>query len=136
MDGDTMTDLLALVERCENAMGPNRELGDEILLACGWYLETIHAEDDGVAVSKMFWVSPSGVRSHERLDPTASINAALTLIPEGWTAWELRSRAALTHFAAELSRLDGRGNENHVHGYGATPALTFSAAALRARAAK
>lgn len=67
---------------------------------------------------------------------TTSLDAALTLVPEDWTAWELISHAAKTLFSADLSRLTTCGaGEDWAHGLGRTPALALCAAALRARAA-
>ncbi len=68
-------------------------------------------------------------------DFTGSVDAALTLVPEEWTAWELSSKANKTQFRAELSRLVGLNSENEdfEDGWSATPALALCIAALKAR---
>lgn len=66
---------------------------------------------------------------------TQSLDAALTLVPEGWTAWELRSFARKTRFGCDLSRLtECDAGEDWAHGNGPTPALALCIAALRALA--
>lgn len=75
--------LTALAERVEAASGPSRELGHEILLACGWRRTSV-----GHFYGPLYqWSSPDGRRSfpEENLpNPTASIDAALTLVPDAW----------------------------------------------------
>lgn len=63
---------------------------------------------------------------------TSDLNAAMSLVPEGFTAWELRSRLARTRFVAELSRMEGD-EEIYTRAHAATPALALTAAALRSR---
>ena len=70
------------------------------------------------------------------LDYTRGLDAALTLVPEGWTAWELRSRGAKTRFSAEISRLEFKWIEMVSNGTSVTPALALCIAALRARMGK
>lgn len=112
-DAPAMT---ALAERCEQATGPDRHLAREVLLACG-----------------KGYVSPL----RRWMDPTASLDAAITLVPEGmdWsagiqpdlgdgkTAWGNVSPASLV-FCAEAEIVTEA----------STPALALTAAALRALA--
>ena len=73
----------------------------------------------------------------EVLSYTTSLDAAVTLVPEDWTAWELRSSRAKTRFHAELSRLDNNTElQEYADGRAKTPALALCAAALRALASK
>ena len=65
---------------------------------------------------------------------TTSLDAALELVPEGWTAWELRSHGRKTRFSADLSRMsECDAGEDWAHGMGSTPALALVIAVLRAR---
>ena len=66
----------------------------------------------------------------------ASIDAAMTLVPDGWTAWELRSHQNKARFSCDLSRLSeiDSSSEDWACGRGKTPALALCAAALRAKA--
>lgn len=70
------------------------------------------------------------------LDAEAWTDAAMMLIPDNWTAWEMRSHAARSHFSADLSRLSecDAGQEDWAHGGGMHPALALAEAALRALA--
>jgi hypothetical protein len=110
-----MTDrptLLALAERCEQAVGPDRELDFAIAAGVGW---------------------PDSPNLHQHARRyTESIDAAVTLVPEG-RGYELRQGNSGARRA--LCRMwDGRGiwTDGTV---AATPALALCAAALRARAA-
>ncbi len=108
--------LIALADRCEKAIGPDRALDWEIHLRNGV---------DGVG---MYGAHPAY---------TASIDAALMLVPEEWTAWELYSSAKKTRFSCDLSKLtECDAGEDWAHGRGVTPALALVAASLRALADK
>lgn len=71
------------------------------------------------------------------LDAEAWTDAAMMLIPDNWTAWEMRSHAGRSHFSADLSRLSecDAGQEDWAHGRGMHPALALAEAALRAKEA-
>jgi len=108
-----MTDhatLITLADRCEQAAGP----------------------DDGLdlAIWTSFLDTP-GFRppSPWRTDYTASLDAAVTLVPEGWT-W-----ARFHGGVVECMTLNGPGNSIlFERGEGNSSALALCAAALRARA--
>ena len=93
--------LLALAERCETASGPDRDL--EIAI---WRL--VERPDAAESKVPLPWLA----------NYTASLDAALTLVPEecGWMVMGC---------AAKVGRQPSRG---------ATPALALASAALRARA--
>lgn len=124
-------ELLALADRCEAATGPDRALDFLILkrlrglrdLGCGLYeMENWYYSLDNSEPSEKHPPFPS---------PTASLDAALTLVPEGWD-WCL-SRGTGEPAVASMSPAD------RVSGpcvTCATPALALCAAALRARATK
>jgi hypothetical protein len=118
------TTLLALAERCEQAVGPDRELDVAIARALDW--KPLYRDD----YSK--WWPPAAVEDsrarkrsilHHPTQPlpkfTASLDDALTLVPEecGWMVMNSAAKVGVWP------------------SHGATPALAFCAAALRARAA-
>ena len=132
------TTLLALAERCEQAAGPDRELDAEIeacltgrvthLRAPGW---TFEAQDTEWKLARL--VDTQFISRVSRPAPpyTASLDAAVTLVPEGW-AVELVQALSGSPWHATL-----RGGSALVPIIGATaskPALALCAAALRARA--
>lgn len=117
----TKDELVKLAARCEAASGPDRELDREIAISVG------HPWD---------YVADWGLRGHERptaFPYTASIDAAMTLVPE--ECWEVGVRATLGGKGfAYISAPRAEKNAGHIH-YGAnaaTPALALCAAALRA----
>jgi hypothetical protein len=111
--------LLALAERCEQAAGPDRELDKDISRVL------LPAAAEGITRSRYGWsyrvFGPSGWDDEwlETLPYTASLDAAVTLVPE-WCGWMVMKNVA------KVGRWPKRG---------ATPALALCAAALQARAA-
>lgn len=130
--GDRSTELAALIARLEKATGPDRELGNAVLLVSGW---TMDEQGDGPARS-IFWVSPG--RDYDcyndgyQPNPTASIDAALTLVPDvrwDWSVWHLcgHEHGAMIK-APDLSQWScDKG--------AITPAIALCIAALKARLA-
>lgn len=121
-----MDELRNLAERCEQAIGWDRELDCRIWVAVFGPDEPFESMAAAV-VDYDLWVA-------QRY--TASLDAAMTLVPEGWTF-------------ANLSQGDGKGwwcelRRGHLTSFDATafskqlnnasPALAITAAALRARA--
>ncbi len=79
-----------LIERLQKATGPDRQLGNDILLACGWRIEE---EGDGPD-RRLFWSSPDAdYNDGDQPDPTASLDAA-RIVASGfyWIASEGRTR--------------------------------------------
>jgi hypothetical protein len=113
-----MTDLLKLAERCEQASGPDLDLSHDIARAL---------------------VGHSGYKYQPY---TASLDAAMTLVPEGWQgdrlSWWAGCEASCvlieTHLVGD-EWVREAGWLGRVEGEAATPALALCAAALRARAA-
>lgn len=66
-----------LIERLERASGPDRELANDVLFACGW---TAHETSDGPD-RHVVWESPDGhgFEDGDQPDPTASLDAARSL---------------------------------------------------------
>ena len=71
-----MTNTLA--DRLEQAEKPCRELDHEIWEAMGW---TYRIPD---SLKFHYWFDPLGNRKDPPGSPTSSLDAAMTLVPEGW----------------------------------------------------
>ena len=111
-----MSELRRLAERCEKATGP--DIGAELTL--------VHLEDEVKrAVWDLFHLPPRPFLH--------SIDAAMTLVPEGWT-YRLSSAPHRKGHAADLWPPIEPGKGPFVRRADApTPALALCAAALRAR---
>lgn len=124
-----------LIERLERATEPDRTLQNDVLFACGW---TMHG-----GIRHSVWTSPRGDEflDGDQPDPVGSIDAALTLVPEGW-AWSihvggcyatgerLKPRAEL---AEPIQTEYGPGIGIRAQINAATPAIALCIASLRAR---
>ena len=109
----TETDLLSLAEQCEGAAGPSRDIDLSIMR----YAMNIGGPSD----------------TAERY--TASIDAALTLVPEGCEYRLERRHSKGMHPAyASIWSVGGRDIDHHDNAHGKTEALAICAAALKARA--
>jgi hypothetical protein len=131
-----MTDpatLLTLAARCEQAAGPDRVLDAEIL--CAIHGLTIHKDSNPANGYFAFWEGePEKSRcvnssSWDRL--TGSLDAAVTLVPEGHE-WLRKNEICMTVYRVPDNLKEWA---RHIDARGATPALALCAAALRARAA-
>jgi hypothetical protein len=111
-----MTDLvtlLALAERCEQAAGPDRELDFAIAAGVGW---------------------PDSPNLHQHARRyTESLDAAVTLVPEGWR-YDL-TNGDLISKEKPAARLTPDFAGPCFNGYARTVPLALCIAALRARAA-
>lgn len=111
--------LLELAERCEQATGPDREL------------DAAAHEAAGLPFVMEYWTesdtTPQRNLSHVPRY-TASLDAVLTLVPEGrdFTLDRITPCGSLAPCNASIARCSGNA---------ATPALALCAAALRTRAA-
>jgi hypothetical protein len=126
------TDLLELAERAEKATGPDYAIDCAI-----W--DAIYPGERQERFEKL---TAKGQPYHGRLGPadvdgyvkplrafTASIDAAMTLAPDGWT-WVLFATGG-----AVLDRVIPSDGENKIRTLScATPALALCSAALKARA--
>jgi hypothetical protein len=131
-----MSDLLALAERCEAAMGPDRELDVAIGLTGKFYI----AEPRYPGAEPMIgYIDEDGSRvepgngSQDRLVPryTASLDAAMTLVPK-------RHNFSLDRIGGECGAVVNYTpftKSASVSNRCATPALALTAACLKARAA-
>lgn len=119
---------MTLIERLEAATGPDRELDAEI-----------YCEARGLVFEDECPVRSSGKRvidfrpvSHY----TASIDAALTLVPEG-LSWTCGKNLHHGYFAVSLNTLNERGAPESVAWADADyPAIALCIAALKARQEK
>lgn len=120
-------DLLELAERCEQAEGPDREL--DALIHC--------AHDPGYRIVRwatIAFVSGNGGHATNPINYSGSLDAAMTLVPEGWNG-NLGFIPTRPRYWVELARpehdplLVGKysGRSNH------SAALALCAAAFRAR---
>lgn len=137
-----MTDLNTLAEQVERAAAPSRELDEAIALATGWRQEKREYLDGARILTE--WVRPDGFRLPigTMAEPpffTASLDAALTLVPEGWD-WmveRLKGDGSFAEFTVNLSPEEQPYPvELERNSEAATPALALTAASLRAHAAK
>lgn len=74
------TPMQDIIERLEKATGPDRELDEAIAIACGW---SRYLLKDTVIGDELVWKSPDGNLTPCVRSFTASIDAALTLVPKG-----------------------------------------------------
>lgn len=118
-----------LIERLERATGPDRELGHKVLLACGWRRTCV-----GHFYGPLWhWSSPDGKRSwsEESLPcPTASLDAVLKLMPDGWI-WDVSSSGCAWIMRDDDSFCD---SQIVISGIG-NPIIALCIAALKAREA-
>lgn len=115
-------DLIALAERCEAATGSDRELDAAI---AGLFTHDVESDDGD------FWWGPFDAAPTRVPDFTASLDAALSLVPEGWhTHLALQDRHSL-RWKWHLRGGFGVNAESRAQ----SAALALCAAALRARAA-
>lgn len=129
-----------LIAALEAATGPSRELDRHIARLIGWHrVEPRHTRSThGAWIAPADWIgamsdgspmldSLHGTTMHPDVPAyTASIDAALTLVPEG-CEWS-RHRGANDRMTMQV---DGPGYIGR-HGQGATPAIALCIAALRA----
>ena len=130
----TLADLIA---RVESAKGPDRELDRDILIAVRGMRETVPGEYD---LDGWTHTTEGDERVPAFPSPTASLDAARSLVPEGWF-WTVSERATpLGPGTGEGHVHNGRWHmSGHYRGadvFGHTPALALCAAALLVRVAE
>jgi len=133
----TRAEVLALADRAEKATGPDRELDADISRALGWFQKPVtmrYANPDAV-VTEHYWTFEGDSRgAWSTTAPhlfTASLDAAMTLVPEGWQVeMVIRDEGA----AAQLFDTIRGPSEPWIRKMSATPALALTAACLRALA--
>jgi hypothetical protein len=136
---DIVEKLEELALRCEAATGPDAALNEAIVEAFGWRRVTkgrfFFTEEWWERGDKRIW------RSHIP-NFTASFDAAMSLVPEGWLLGKLSESSPGTYpegvndapWAVQLHRNPKVKNVWLTIGLGQSSALALCAAALRARA--
>lgn len=144
-----MTDLETLAQRVEAATGPDRKLDRDIVVE-------LHRHIDQRNLTARKWAQQFWLRDDDDdMEPirfTASLDAAMTLVPEGWLLDKLYDRrvdeggrtpfqppsgeysARLYYFRRDENDVARR--DNLSWGKGKSRALALCAAALRARNAE
>jgi hypothetical protein len=130
--------LLALAERCEQAAGPDRELDVAIAFACGIVTSRdgdcfYGHKDHSVVVLDRDYYDHDG-NAPALMPFSASLDAAVTLVPEGW-GWAVSTTGAGLPCAYGHPPGNGLAVAWIDDTPAATPALAMCAFALRARAA-
>ena len=123
--------LAELAERCEAATGPDRELDCAIAVA-------LNRTDEGGSGFHRVFADDSVFEQVRAQLFTASLDAAMTLVPKDWrrsNLYEAEPQNKSSRGWLEYATLQRRTGGSHVMGTGAIPALALTAAALRARAA-
>lgn len=120
--------LIALADRCEREEA-SRELDALILMAIRGY--TPHEGNDYTKGVFAFWEKGSCVNCSRWDNPTSSLNDAATLVPKGWSAYQITHVVPGKKWACGLQGAGGK----YVGACARTEALARCAAALRARAA-
>lgn len=124
----TAPDIDGLVERLAALSGPDRESDAKIYtLAIGLKMyQSVYERPDGDLCIHEY-ADPTGPSYFRLLRFTESIDAALTLVPEGW-CWGLFDEPN-----AWLWPTPTRDLLTGIQGKGATPAIALCIASLRAR---
>lgn len=129
-----------LLDRLEHAEEGSRELDRDVAEAAGWERKVTADQmaDDYWRLGDMSWTRETAGYPP---DYTTSLDAALTLVPEGWKpsmiAWQSEELRWDPPFRVSASVVTAKQISNSHPGYAkgeaATPALALCAAALRAR---
>jgi hypothetical protein len=123
-----MNDLLSLAERCEKAMGPDRELDGAIHFAVVLCEPCPENVTHLVECTEMFEDEANAVARY-----TASLDAAMQLVPEGWTYHAQQGPSGQPHSWQLLTIGEHDTRFREQRGKASTPALALCAASLRAR---
>jgi hypothetical protein len=139
-------ELLALAERVEALAGPCREVDARIWCVLNGKKYKGHFEPygirDGSRIAVEYTEPPKRTRcvtggrdggSHA-FPMTASLDAAMSLVPEGWS-YQVSANPKSAYATVVHKDHEDEYDERVYSGHAATPALALTAAALRARAA-
>ena len=121
-----MSTEIDLISRLSAATGPSRELDGEIALANGWTQERDRFVGD-------CWKSPRGRYQSGPPRFTESIDAALTLVPEGYGFMIRYHETADGKMRACCSLLGCNGVGDTWDVWGNTPAIAIAIACLKAK---
>ena len=128
----TEAELITLAARVEAATGPDRELDADISAAIGTPVRSRRTAGGKNKGREWFVDSHGGVEtwSHHPVDYTASIDAALSLLPEG-RGWSIHYPSVPDSDNLPSARVWGTLHRTTA-ACAATPALALTAAILRA----
>lgn len=126
MDND-VSGLVALIAELEAATDDDRDLADKVLKACGWTIRVDFPRPYPHEPAQT-WIAPDGLEYDEsvRPNPLASVDAALTLVPDG-RDWIVEHANRHANHPVYASVADGK-----IY-HARTPALALCIAALRSR---
>jgi hypothetical protein len=122
----TLDEIIAALEKAD---GPSPDLDRAIADAVLTEPQTVHLA--GAPIEIQMWRYPDGSVGSE-LRFTSSLDAALTLVPEGWT-WTIEQYASFKNFGAKLENEMGDEVEHDVYPAPPSAALALCIASLRAR---
>ena len=114
-------ELLKLAERVEALRGPDREVD-----------EAIERAIDNYTAFKYYTLGDDDQSDYIPTRYTASLDAAMTLVPKGW-AWSVLDRRT-TGYSKPNGQCWTKEDRSTLHEDAAAPALALCAAALRALA--
>lgn len=118
-----------LIEKLENAISPDGALDDDLAKVLGWTFTKMKGD------ARPYWRKPGETAYYMRIarpNFTASIDAALTLVPENWD-WSVSPSEAC------VSSKDGRflaSGDREFYARHAVPAIALCIAVLRARSSE
>lgn len=136
-------DIQATLTRLEKCTGPDRELDAEITRTLGF---TVSRDPERPADTRNYFEPTPGHSWEECWRYTASLDAALTLVPEGWR-WKCAERIAGDFVGTVIERQqmepvehdvkpserEARASSNVRYGIASTPPLALCIAALKSR---
>lgn len=131
-------ELLKLAERVEALSGPDRGVDVEIFRVIGapapfqFMNKLIALEYNDIEQAYFARVTDDMQVRYAPPAYTASLDAAMTLVPKGW-AWSVLDRRT-TGYSKPNGQCWTKEDRSTLHGDAATPALALCAAALRALA--
>ncbi len=116
-----------LIEKLRQAKSPSRELGDEVLLACGW--KGYDPQGSGILVSH--WTDPNKKSwpTKFRPNPTEDINAAMELVSK-WADIELYISVWGTDYSVTAVDIIDHTDKILGRGTSTTPAIAICLAVL------
>jgi hypothetical protein len=134
---DTALTIDRIISRLEAAPEGSRELGYEVLLASGWsHVKNPTSKDGMGALYAKRIKKPNGwiINYADAPNPTRSLDAALTLVPEGLEfSIERRHSKGMRPAYASIWSTGARDVDFHANGDAATIELALCIAALKAQ---
>lgn len=137
-----MTSLGEIIKRLEAATGPDRSLDTAVMQAIGYEAKDVLGERPGRFEQLTGYLCRKPGDAHWTPTPhvTRSIDAALTLVPDGW-AWQVGpfnfKRISWAQLAEPADDIQGYGPgiKNRAQADHVVPAISLCIAALKARQA-